>query len=91
MATQMSDKQLQELRGHVQQLLNQECQRRRVDFMLRIVDEAVLEEEFLHFVVVPDHEGIRAWDYADILTNVEMHLRRDEHVENVLLVPALPD
>lgn len=90
MTTQLSEAQVQELRSHVQELLDAECRRRNVGFMLKIVEEFFQEGEILSFIVVPDREGVRAWDYADVLSKVEIKLRREEH-RDLLLVPALPD
>lgn len=90
MATQLSDNQVNELRTRIQGLLEQECRSKAVDFTLKIVEDFLQEGEILSFVVIPDHKGVRAYDYADVLTSVESRLRKDDGL-NVLLVPARPD
>jgi len=42
-------------------------------------------------VVQPSGKGVRAYDYANTLSDVETKLRRQDREENVLLVPALDD
>jgi hypothetical protein len=82
------------LRKHIQELLGQTCDSRKLDFRLKI-DRTVIQKEdrdnWVFFIVSPDREGVRGDDYADALTAVEMKLRREENEKNVLLLPALPD
>lgn len=48
------------------------------------------DDGWLYLVVKPRSSGIRASDYAYIMARVEKELRA-EGIENVLLVPVLPD
>ena len=83
------DTDMEKLRKHVQELLNARTNRRR--YRLRVSEEVREEDEWVYFVVSPDRKGVSAYDYADVLSDVEAVLRRDEHVEKVLLVPAVAD
>ena len=80
--------QAESFKPHVQDLLGQQCREKHLSFGLTIV-EFSQEADWTYFVVKPDQDSIRIYDYADVLSNVETHLRRDEQVETVLLVPAL--
>jgi len=44
--------------------------------------------DWWYVVVVPDRDGIRAHDYAEVLTEVEERLGADQSLR-ILLVPAL--
>lgn len=90
MAIQMPDQQVAELRTHVQDLLDQECRDRKVDFRLIVQEEAFQEGDWVTLIALPDRKEVSATDYAIILTLAETRLRRDEHVKNVALLPALP-
>ncbi len=81
--------QVEELQKHVQELLNDYVRDKKYDFSLKVIDEYVQQEDWLHLIVVPDKEGVRAYDYAKALTDVGNKLRREEHVEHVLLLPTL--
>lgn len=52
-----------------------------------------VEDEWLYVVVAPSKPGIRASDYAQVMVDVEQELRETEGgiIDNVLLVPAIPD
>ena len=80
-ATEASD-----LKRHVQELLDEACG--ELGFRLRVSDDGYEEAGWLYFDVEPDREGVRAYEFADALSQVELKLRRDEGIERVLLVPA---
>jgi hypothetical protein len=48
------------------------------------------EDDWLYVVVAPTRQGIRAYDYVAILSEVERELHQ-QGLEHVLLVPAMPD
>jgi len=78
---------IQELRKHVQQLLDKRMKRR--SYRLRVSPQWRQEDEWVYFVVTPTRTNIGASDFADALSDVESELRRDEKIEGVLLVPAV--
>ena len=84
-----SQEEIAKLQDHVQALLDSYVKEQRVDFALKVSQEYLQQEEWLYLIVVPAKEGIRAYEYAKALTDVEEKLRREEHVDNVLLVPSL--
>ncbi len=86
-----SEEQIRTLRSHIQELLDKNCQKQRFAFRLRGSDDVLQEGERVTFVVVPDREGVRPYDFATALADVETELARDEKEEGVLLVPAIPD
>ncbi len=58
---------------------------------LRVEDrDYKLEEDWLYVCVYPAGGGIRPYDYAEILSDIERELR-DEDADNVLIVPTIPD
>ena len=86
-----TERQIADLRNRIQQRLDARC--RDIGFHLKvsaIVRRAENQEHWLFFVVVPDTDGVRAYDYAMALADVELELRRNEGEENMLLVPAMP-
>ncbi|RPI63316.1 MAG: hypothetical protein EHM48_02690 [Planctomycetaceae bacterium] len=89
MSQEKTHDEIEELRKHVQELLNMQVRQTGLAFTLKVLDEYIQQEDWLYLVVIPDQQGVRAYDYAKVLTDVENKLRRDEHVEGVLLVPAL--
>ncbi len=85
----ISKEEIEKLREHVQSLLDIYVKQQRIDFSLKVLQEYLQQEEWLYLVVVPVKEGVHAYEYAKALTDVEEKLRREEHVDNVLLVPSL--
>jgi hypothetical protein len=81
--------QVEDLKRRVQELLDEYVRERKYDFSLKVSNEYVQQEDWLHLIVVPDKEGVRAYDYAKALTDVGNKLRREEHVEHVVLLPTL--
>lgn len=78
-----------ELRNEAQSLLDAKCKRR--NFRLVIPDDGyTVDGDWINIVVSPSKTGIRAYDYVEILSEVEKELRTRGH-EHVLLVPALAD
>jgi hypothetical protein len=53
-------------------------------------DGFVEDDDWLSVVVSPAAKGIRAYDYVEILGQVEKELR-DDGVDHVVLVPAMAD
>jgi hypothetical protein len=84
-----TQQQIGDIKKRVQALLNARLKRRK--FRLRVADEVRQQDEWLYLIVAPDRKGVSTFDYADALSDVELKLRQDEHVENVLLVPALDE
>lgn len=80
---------IQQLRNHVQDLLDKKMKRR--NYRLKVSSQWRQEDEWVYFIVKPTKTHVGASDYADALSDVESELRRDEKVEGVLLVPALTD
>ena len=80
---------VEQLRQHVQELLDTYVRQEKFDFRLIVTEEYVQQEDWLHILVLPDRKGIRAYEYAEALSAVSRKLHREEHVENVLLLPAL--
>jgi hypothetical protein len=56
------------------------------------VDRAGIRQnnDWWYVTVVPDQPGVRAYDYAYLLTEAEEKLRDETHM-NILLVPTLVD
>jgi hypothetical protein len=75
--------------GLVQEMLDQYVSQSRLPFTLKVSKDVLQQDEWVYLIVVPDKEGVRAYDYVNALTDVEKKLREDKHEENVLLVPAL--
>ena len=57
---------------------------------LNVVGFVQDDEGWLDFVVSPAQAGVRAYDYAKALADVELELRK-EGITEVLLVPDMPD
>lgn len=58
-------------------------------FSLHVRDDLTREEdEWVYIVVVPDKPGIRAVDFVQVLTDVELQVRQAEQKKEILLVPA---
>ena len=68
-------------------LLDSQCKRQK--FGLKVSD-CKSDEDWTLVVVTPTTAGIRAYDYAEVLSEVEGELQAKGY-EHVLLVPALPD
>jgi hypothetical protein len=49
-----------------------------------------LEDDWLYLCVTPANQGIRPFEYAEILGEIEKDLREQGN-DNVLLVPSLAD
>ena len=54
------------------------------------VSSSKSDDDWLYIVVVPSEPGVRALDYAELMSKIERDLR-SEGIDNVLLVPALDD
>ena len=78
-----------ELLKEVQSLLDAKCKRQ--NFRLEVPQDGyTIDNDWVNIVVAPAQAGIRAYDYVEILSDVEKELRARGH-EHVLLVPALAD
>lgn len=49
-----------------------------------------VEDDWLYLCVRPSQEGIRPYDYAEVLEEVEKELRRNG-IEQVLLLPIIEE
>lgn len=79
---------IDKIRNRVQTLLDSKCKER--DFRLEVSGHGT-DEEWVLVVVEPTESGIRAYDYVEILSEVEKDLRdSDPDYKHVLLVPTLP-
>jgi hypothetical protein len=78
-----------ELLKEVQTRLDAKCKKR--DFSLQVLQDGyTVDDDWINIVVSPSKPDIRAYDYVEILSEVEKELRAAGH-ENVLLVPTLAD
>jgi hypothetical protein len=85
----MTPMQIQSLLKDVQARLD--SKRAATGVSLQVSDDAYRQDDdWLVVVVAPAQAGIRAYDYVQILNEVEKDLR-DDGIKNVLLVPALAD
>lgn len=66
------------------------CSRRLTGYGLQVKRGATRQEdEWWYVVVVPDKDGVRATQYAELLAEVEEELEAQAPQEKILLVPAL--
>lgn len=73
----------------VERLVRQELTPRQpAGYQLEVGRIERFEEDWWRVCVRPSRDGVRADEYAQILTNVEECLR-DQHALNVVLVPVL--
>ena len=89
MSNEKTQQEIEQLKEHVQALLDSYVSQEQLGFTLKVLQEYTQQEGWLHLAVVPDKGGVRAYEYAKALTDVENKLRREEHVEHVLLLPTL--
>ncbi len=87
MPAQKVKQETKRLRDRIEALVDQHC--KSLGFRLKVLDTVLEQAGWTYFVVVPDSENVRAYEYADVLAKVEEQLRA-EHEENVLIVPSLP-
>ena len=79
---------IDKIREGVQALLDSKCERR--GFRMEVSGHS-MDGDWVLVVVEPTKDGIRAYDYVEILSEVEKELRdSDRDYEHVLLVPTLP-
>jgi hypothetical protein len=76
-----------QLCSDVQQLLDDKCKQQA--FALK-VSGCKSDDDWTVVVVTPTKAGIRAYDYAEILSKVEGELQAKGY-EHVLIVPAFTD
>jgi len=88
MAQTRSEQRGDKLRGKIQSKLDERAT--TLGFKLRVADVFQDADDWLHYVIVPESEGVRAYDYAKTLADIEGELRQEGEME-VLLVPAMPD
>lgn len=73
----------------VQTLLDAKCKRR--NFRLKVPQDGYRrEDDWIIIAVTPSNARVRAYDYVEILSEVEKELR-GRGFEQVVLWPALPD
>jgi len=78
-----------DLLKEVQALLDAKCKRRK--FRLRVPKGGyTIHDEWITIVADPTRDNVRAYDYVEVLAEVEGELRARGH-KHVLLVPALTD
>ena len=87
MPTTHDKSQTERIQALIQDKLNA---RRDLAGQLSVVDCIQDEDGWLHFVVSPGGPGVRAYDYAKALSDVQLELR-DEGIMDVLLFPEMPD
>lgn len=87
MSTTHDKSDVEQIQKLVQDKLNA---RRDLAGQLNVVDYVQDDDGWLHFVVSPDRDGVRAYEYAKALSDVQLELRTDG-IAQVLLVPAMPD
>ena len=76
----------------IRRTIQQKLDDRRGSTGVQLTVEQVIADDdgWLHFVVAPARKGVRAYDYAKSLAEVELELRQ-EGIGEVLLVPSMPD
>jgi hypothetical protein len=73
----------------VQQLLDAKCRRRK--FRLKVSADGVREDDdWIIIAVPPTKPGVRAYEYAELLNEVEEELHA-RGIEKVVLWPVLAD
>ena len=78
-----------DLLKEIQQLLDAKCRRRK--FRLKVAANGYREDDdWIVIAVPPTKPGIRAYEYVEILSEVEKELRA-RGIEKVVLVPVLAD
>ena len=90
MIAQKTAEDVARLQAQVQAMLDEYCRSRGAKFRMKIED-FVRQEDWVSFIITPEPITADAYEYARALTDVENQLRKQQGVENVLLVPAMPD
>ncbi len=80
---------IERLRKDIQRRLDQ--RKAKLGFALKVIEETRQEAGWLTFIVVPDGPGVRAYDYAHTLTQIEDEVEKETGEHYILLLPALPD
>jgi hypothetical protein len=91
MTAHKTSEDISELRKRIQDMLNKACE--SLGFHLKVQEGVKREDEWIYFIVVPESasEDVSAFDYAKVLSDVELDLRFNQGEEHVLLVPAVED
>ncbi|MCL2701806.1 MAG: hypothetical protein FWE88_08980 [Phycisphaerae bacterium] len=87
--SEKTPQQVRQLQQRVQELLDAYVQQEKFDFRLIVAEAYMQQEGFLQILVLPDREGVSGAEYSEVLTVVEHRLSRLDHVEHVMLMPAL--
>ena len=87
MSDEKTPREVEQLQRHAQEMLDVYTQREKFTFRLIVAKEYIQQEGWLHILVRPDREGVRLHEYAEALVAVDQKFYREEHVENVLLLP----
>ena len=79
----------EQVTGIVEKVRNRLAGAERDGIHLKVSGEK-LDDDWLSIVVMPSRQGVRALDYADLMSRIERELR-EQGDDNVLLAPALED
>lgn len=80
---------IEQVPGIVEKVKHRLADAEREGIFLKVSGER-LDDEWLSIAVIPSRPGVRASDYAQIMSKIERQLRA-EGDDNVLLVPVLED
>jgi len=87
--TNVNTDNIKDILKQVQTLLN--AKRDKCKVQLQVTDSGyTVDDDWINIVVTPKKEGVRAYDYVQVLSEVERELR-EKGIERVLLVPAIAD
>ena len=85
----ITEEQVPSIINDIRRRLEQAAQHNNVHLSVRI-EESKLDDEWLYVCVEPLRPGERASEHADLMAQIEKELR-EEGIENVILVPVIPD
>jgi len=88
-AKKRTKRDIERLRKDIQRRLD--ARKAKLGFALKVIEETRQEAEWLTFLIVPDGPGVRAYDYAHALTQVEDEVQEETGDRHILLLPPLPD
>ena len=84
-----TQEQVPEIIQYVQERLEEASQHRGVHLSVE-KEDSKLEDDWLYVCVTPTQPGERASDHVDLMSEIELELRK-RGTENVLLVPTMAD
>lgn len=85
----LTQEQVPSIVKRVRELLDEDAEQRKAHLAVND-EETKLDDDWLYVCVEPTVSGERASDYADLMSDVEKALQRDG-IENVILIPVIPD